>query len=342
VLSWLPWQEAAEVAGVTAATWTVTSRATRPWARALRPWAQELTLILLLYGVWQYAGEVSLGRTSSALARGSLIWDVERALHLPSERTVQALVLHHRTLLYWLNVYYAVVHVPALGICLIWLFVRHRDRYAPVRTVVALVTGACLAIQLFPVAPPRLLPHLGIVDTGALVGPNVYSRGAPGIDQFSAMPSLHVGWAFAVAGAIMVVSRSPWRWSALAYPAVTTLVVVFTGNHFWGDAIVAGALWVVAAVIVAKIYSPVAPEPEPDGRENTAPAAGVRAAGAPGAAPRRPVLGRRRREPSYGWPMRFTCTETDRALGPPAIGVKTASPSPAQGISIRVGRFFVP
>ena len=36
--------------------------------------------------------------------------------------------------------------------------------------MVALVTGASLVIQLIPVAPPRLLPHLGIVDTAAVVG----------------------------------------------------------------------------------------------------------------------------------------------------------------------------
>lgn len=254
MLDWIAWQDAAEMAGATAALWQVTRRCEQPWARTLRPWAKELTLILLLYGMWQYAGAWSIGRSSVALARGQAIWNVERALFLPSERSVQALVLHHHGLVYWLNVYYAVVHVPALALCLVWLFVRHRERYPQVRTVLALVTGASLVIQLFPVAPPRLLPHLGIVDTGALVGPTVYHRGAPGIDQLSAMPSLHVGWALVIAGAIVWVGHGRRRWLAVLYPALTTFVVVATGNHFWADGIVSAGLCAVAVLIVARAY----------------------------------------------------------------------------------------
>jgi hypothetical protein len=204
--------------------------------------------------MWQYAGAWSIGRAAAATARGQSIWDLERTLHLPSERTAQSLILHHRTLIHWCNDFYVYLHVPVLGVCLVWLFVRHRDRYPAVRTVVALVTGASLVIQLFPVAPPRLLPHLGIVDTGALVGPTDYAGGAPGIDQLSAMPSLHVGWALIVGGAVVWASRSRYRWLALAYPALTMLMVVLTGNHYWADGIVAAALAAVAVGISAQAY----------------------------------------------------------------------------------------
>src|ERR1700722_11998837 len=153
----------------TTATWAVTRRRTRPWARALRPWAKEITLILLLYSLWQYAGAWSIGQASAATARGQTIWHTERVLRLPSERAAQALILPYHSLVHWLNVYYALVHVPALGLCLVWLFVRHRDRYPQARTGGALATGASLIIPLIPVAPPRLRPHLGIVDTAAVV-----------------------------------------------------------------------------------------------------------------------------------------------------------------------------
>jgi hypothetical protein len=255
VLEWIPWQDAAEMAALTATAWGITPRSTRSWVRALRPWAKELTLILLLYGLWQYAGEWSLGHVPAALARGRTIWNVERGLHLPSERTTQGLFLHHRLLVEGFNQFYAFVHTPALAVCLVWLFVRHREHYPPVRTVLALVTGASLAIQLFPVAPPRLLPLLGVVDTGALIGPRVYSPGAPGLDQLSAMPSLHVGWSIVIAGAIILVHRRPWRWVALAYPVMTLLAVVVTGNHFWADGIVVAVLCVAATLIVAKAYA---------------------------------------------------------------------------------------
>ncbi len=265
MIDWLPWQDAAEMAGGSAAAWTVTGRRERAWTKALRPWAKELTLILLLYSLWQFAGAWSVGRASAAVGRGRTIWGVERALHLPSERTTQTLVLGHPSLVHWLNVYYAVVHVPALGVCLVWLFIRHRTLYPKVRTAVALVTGASLVIQLFPVAPPRLLPQVGVVDTGAVFGPRIYRRGAPGLDQLSAMPSLHVGWALIVAGAVIWASRSRWRWLALGYPVLTTFTVVVTGNHYWLDGLTAAALCALAAFVVSKAYpTSVAAAPDPD------------------------------------------------------------------------------
>src|SRR5713226_7574442 len=108
----------------TAAVWSIGGRvgAPRAWVPKLRPWAQELTLILLLYSLWQYAGAWSIGRIGAALTRGRDIWDVERTLYLPSERTFQQLFLGERGLLHFLNEFYAVVHAPALGICLAWMF----------------------------------------------------------------------------------------------------------------------------------------------------------------------------------------------------------------------------
>ena len=55
-----------------------------------------------------------------------------------------------------------------------WIFLRHRDQYPPWRNVIAILTFGCLAIQLIPVAPPRLLPELGFVDTAHLYGQSVY------------------------------------------------------------------------------------------------------------------------------------------------------------------------
>ena len=115
----------------------------------------------------------------------------------------------------------------------------------------ALFTGVSLLIQLIPVAPPRLLPGTGMVDTAVRYGQSVYSwHGGFDADEFSAMPSVHVGWALIVTIAVITVSRSRWRWLAAAYPVLTLLVVVVTANHFWLDGIVAGLL--VALVMVVQ------------------------------------------------------------------------------------------
>jgi hypothetical protein len=262
VLDWLPWQDAAGGAGATlAATLGLRHRRQRS-LRALAAWGRELTAMAALYALWQLAGDLSVTQGGGAVARGRAIWGWERRWHLPSEAAAQHLLLGHHDLIRLANIYYAQVHVPALGVCLVWLFARHRDRYPVVRNVVIIVTGLSLLIQLLPVAPPRLVPGLGVTDTGHLIGPSVYpSSVAPGLDQLSAMPSLHVGWAIIVAGAIIFSLRSPWRWLAATYPVTTALVVVVTGNHYWSDGIVAVGLCGLALVIVTVRRPARAPSP---------------------------------------------------------------------------------
>jgi hypothetical protein len=60
------------------------------------------------------------------------------------------------------------------------------------------------------------------------------------------MPSVHVGWALLIALTVICVSRSRWRWLILVYPALTTLAVVVTANHFWLDGVAAAALLALA------------------------------------------------------------------------------------------------
>ena len=88
-----------------------------------------------------------------------------------------------------------------------------------------------------------MLPGTGLVDTAVLYHQSVYGSVAGfNADQLSAMPSVHVGWAILVAVAVITTARTRWRWLILLYPAVTTLAVVVTANHFWLDGIVAAAL----------------------------------------------------------------------------------------------------
>jgi hypothetical protein len=142
-----------------------------------------------------------------------------------------------------INVYYATMHFAALFVLLLWTFLRHRDRYAYWRTTIVLLTASCLLVQLLPVAPPRLLPEFGFVDTAAQYGQSVYAAlSAVGPDQLSAMPSVHVGWAVLVAIAAWTLTTSRWRWLGVGHAIATVFVVVATANHFWLDGIVASAL----------------------------------------------------------------------------------------------------
>jgi hypothetical protein len=212
--------------------------------------AWESALLFGLYGLWQFAGSFTVMGKSGALPRAQWLWDVERAFYLPSETALQRLILGHPLLVQACNYYYDILHFPLLGACLIWLYARHRESYPRIRTTVALFTGISLLIQLIPVAPPRLLPSTGMVDTAVQYGQSVYSWGGGfDADEFSAMPSVHVGWALIVAIAVITVSRSRWRWLAAGYPVLTLLVVVVTANHFWLDGIAAAVLVVLVLVV---------------------------------------------------------------------------------------------
>jgi hypothetical protein len=163
---------------------------------------------------------------------------------------VQQAFLSHPLIVQAFNLYYAGLHFVVVIACLIWVYVWHRRQYPPVRTTLVLFTAGALLIQFIPVAPPRMLPGDGMVDTAVRYGQSVYGSVAGfNADQLSAMPSVHVGWALLAALVVVHVSRSRWRWLAFSYPALTLLAVVVTANHFWLDGIAAAALLAIVLLV---------------------------------------------------------------------------------------------
>ena len=254
----MPWNVAIEAGAVVGTVGVVARTSRRRWAERFGPFARELAIVLALYALWRVVGTISVLKVDGAIHAGQRIWDVERALHFPSERALQNLFLKSSLLIQACNAYYVIAHVPSLGIFLVWLWFRHRDRYPVIRDVIALTTLGCLAIQLIPVAPPRLVPALHVRDTPAMFGQTVYpSFGKSGPAQLSAMPSVHVAWAVIIGVGIVVASTRPWRWIALAHPVVTVVVVVATGNHYWLDGIVAVAVAAAALGLDAAVRAAI-------------------------------------------------------------------------------------
>src|SRR5215475_11736340 len=243
----MSWRQAA-VAATGLITASVALRAAgKPRLGKVAVFTQESGLILGLFALWQLAGSLAGVSPDGALARSRWIWHFERVVQLPSETAMQQVILPHPTVVQFFNLYYDSLHFPVLIATLIWLFVWHRDRYKRLRTTLVLLTGSCLLVQLMPVAPPRMLPETGMVDTAIQYHQSVYSSVAGfDPDQLSAMPSVHVGWAILVAVAVIITLRSRWRWLALLYPLMTTIAVIVTANHFWLDGIVAGLILVLA------------------------------------------------------------------------------------------------
>jgi hypothetical protein len=243
-----------QAAGVSAACLTIAAaaaaRSRRPWLMATAGFAREAGVLFALFGLWQLVGGVGRMSPDGALDRGEWIWHAERVLRMPNETALQRAFLPHPLIVEALNLYYAGLHFAVVIGCLIWVYIWHRRQYPHVRTTLVLFTAGALLIQFVPVAPPRMLPHDGMVDTAVRYGQSVYGSVAGfNADQLSAMPSVHVGWSLLAALVIVEVSRSRWRWLALTYPVLTLLAVVVTANHYWMDGIAAALLLALALIV---------------------------------------------------------------------------------------------
>lgn len=251
----MSWRQGAVLAGGLFVAAVLARRSGRARLAASAPAVREAGVIAALFALWQLVGALALTRSAGAVERGRWIVHAERQwLPLPAESTVQQVITPHPWLTQGCNLFYATAHVSALLVVLVWLFWRHREHYARVRTTLVLVTAGCLLVALVPVAPPRLLPRAGFVDTAAQYGQSVYtaldtlSADQLSPNQLSAMPSVHVAWALLVAVGVVTAGVARWRWLVLAHPAVTVFVVVATANHYWLDGIVASAVLALAVV----------------------------------------------------------------------------------------------
>ena len=206
---------------------------------------RELGLVAALFLVYKVGRAVADGHVARAYADAVHVWHWERTLHLPDEGHVQHALMASQSLVRAANIYYAWAHFAAMIVFLLWAYLFRPAQYVPLRRLVAAVTGVALVVHLsFPLAPPRLVPGVHMIDTATVFGPSVY--GPPSDDtltnQYAAMPSLHVGWALIVAIGLIRTTRSRWRWCWLLYPVCTFTVVVGTANHYWLDGLVGAAI----------------------------------------------------------------------------------------------------
>lgn len=213
----------------------------------------ELALCGGLLVIYRSIRTVSKSGLVEAFANAASVIEFETKLGLFFEPDLQAWLLEHPNLIRLMNHYYVWMHFPAAIGMLGWLYFRHGHKYRGIRNLMAVVTFLALVIHLvYPLAPPRMMTTLNLVDTLRMFGPTIYPvnilEGAA--NQLAAMPSLHFGWALIEALSVAWVLRSRWRFVALIHPAFMTLCIISTGNHWWLDAAVAGLLIVIAIPVL--------------------------------------------------------------------------------------------
>ena len=228
-------------------------------------WWREILLVGLFYFGYNLVrnmfGSAAVG-PGLALNNAEIVIEVERALGLYIESTVQGWFLGWGAFISFWNVFYGLLHFTVTFFTLMWLYLRFPEVYQRWRTTGLITTGLGLVgFTLFPLMPPRLLGDCGaygacIADAG-FVDTMVHYEGLWAFDsgtfqtlsnQYAAMPSIHFAWAFWCFLALRGRIRSNWgRVCLYLYPLLTLFAVVVTANHFWIDA-VAGVVCVLLAL----------------------------------------------------------------------------------------------
>ncbi|MEU7298760.1 bifunctional glycosyltransferase 87/phosphatase PAP2 family protein [Streptomyces sp. NPDC007206] len=223
----------------------------------------ELLLLRVVYAAYSQVRLAATGGTISggrarAEHHGRIVLDTERFLHIDIEHWANHAVVRIGWLRDFFDFYYEsfhfVVPLTILGI----LYWRRPVDYRWARASLGFATFlALIGFWLFPLAPPRLMPTLGIIDT--VHGAQNFSKPNYGTltaltNQYAAMPSLHFGWAL-WCGVVIAVIAPRWWMKALGllHPLFTVSAIIATGNHWVLDA-VGGAVVVSAGFGLSYLF----------------------------------------------------------------------------------------
>ncbi|CAM5517331.1 phosphatase PAP2 family protein [Streptomyces hirsutus] len=218
----------------------------------------ELLLIRVTYAAYSKVRLAATGGRERAEEHAHQILDLERLLHLDIEHAVNHAVVGIGWLRNFFDFYYTSFHFAVPLTVLGLLYWRRPVDYRWARASLGFTTLlALVGFWLYPLAPPRLMPNLGIIDT--VHGVQDFSKPDYGTltaltNQYAAMPSLHFGWSLWCGLAIAVIAPRMWMKAlGLLHPLFTVAAIVATGNHWVLDA-VGGALVVVAGLGLTYLF----------------------------------------------------------------------------------------
>ncbi|MEV6164226.1 bifunctional glycosyltransferase 87/phosphatase PAP2 family protein [Streptomyces sp. NPDC052052] len=221
------------------------------WRRVLsRPnLLLELLLIRVVYSAYARVRLAATAGRDTAEHHGRQVHSLEQWLHIDIEHWANHAVVQVTWLREFFDYYYSTFHfiVPLtiLGV----LYVRRPADYRWVRSSIGFATIlALVGFWLYPLAPPRLMPGLGFIDT--VHGVQDFAKPDYGTltsmtNQYAAMPSLHFGWSLWCGVVIVMLAPKVWMKAlGLLHPLFTVSAIIGTANHWVLDAV--GGATVVA------------------------------------------------------------------------------------------------
>jgi hypothetical protein len=236
--------------------------AVRRLARALTPlgWrdlALQITVFQVLGLLYALTGIYGRRQAATAVANSRGILDVERAIGIDWEASLQHWVLTGPQVLRDVaNGTYFTCQFSISTAFLLWVYARHTSRYPLMRDALVAANVVALAVAIaFPAAPPRMVPGIGLADTLSADAVNMHSGVVEALNNaYSAMPSLHASYAVVLGIAGVALARRRWvRAVWAAYPALVFYSILATGNHFVLDA-VAGVVALAATPLATRTW----------------------------------------------------------------------------------------
>lgn len=222
----------------------------------------QLAVLAAAYWAWRHARGAVDGSMGLSFSHARDLVSAESSLGLLIEPSVQNWAVDWGWPAEAARWGYANLHFKGSCLMLAVIYFGYRGSYGFVRNaLIAAMAISVIGYALYPTAPPRFLPELGLDPSSAVTGntPLLSSPGDPLFNPFAAVPSMHVGISVLLAGSLgMLVRPRPLKLAFFAYPLLMTYVVVASGNHFWLDAVLGllcAALAVGVAILLARLNS---------------------------------------------------------------------------------------
>jgi hypothetical protein len=223
----------------------------------------QLSLFVLADILYETVRGVAESNAATAFSNARGIVETERSLGLFFEQGLQSWAMGQRVLIDIANFMYVNSHFVMTTTVLVWLYLRHNERFYFVRNMFMIAMGfALIGYLLLPTAPPRFFPELGFVDTIAYYVNVQHDSGLVALffNPYAAVPSMHVAFALMISIPTLLIVRNRFvkvLWGL--YPLLITFVVIVTGNHWFLDAVIGAFVAGAAAFVAGRVLSPLWP-----------------------------------------------------------------------------------
>ncbi|MDL4816171.1 bifunctional phosphatase PAP2/O-acyltransferase family protein [Actinomadura opuntiae] len=197
----------------------------------------EVLLGLALFGLYSLVAMLpEQAREHAARRHGALVHGLERALHLDVEPALNGWLAGRPGLRLLADYEYATTYAAAAFALLVWLFLRHPERYRTARNAFVMINVVAIAcFALFPVAPWGSPP-------------------AERADRLAAVPSLPMAWTLWVGAELARAKARRWvRALNGAHIAVTAYVIVAAADHHVLDAVAAVPLVALSVLAAGRL-----------------------------------------------------------------------------------------